>query len=71
VYVELGTGHAAATHAGAARHASSPARVVERPLREVVPAMALAVRTRVLFLGDDAEARLLREFGGLAGLPRW
>ncbi len=71
VYVEESSGHAAMTHAAASRHAAGTARVVERPLAEVVATLARASRARLLVLRGEAEARLLAELGGLGGLRRW
>jgi hypothetical protein len=40
-------------------------------LRDVLPDLATAHGARLQFVEREAEAHLLREFGGLAGLPRW
>jgi peptide subunit release factor 1 (eRF1) len=40
-------------------------------LRDVLPDLAAAHGARLQFVEREAEAHLLREFGGLAGLPRW
>lgn len=45
--------------------------VQEVPLRDVIVDLAAAHGARVKFVHGDAEARLLREFGGLAGFSRW
>jgi len=43
----------------------------EMELREVLPDLAAAHGARLQFVEREAEAHLLREFGGLAGLSRW
>jgi hypothetical protein len=45
--------------------------VKEVELREVLPDLAAAHGARLQFVEREAEAHLMREFGGLAGLSRW
>lgn len=45
--------------------------VKEVPLREVLPDLLPAYGARLEFVQGQAEQRLLAEFEGLAGLPRW
>jgi peptide subunit release factor 1 (eRF1) len=45
--------------------------VQEVALRDSLPDLAVAHGARLEFVHGEAEARLLREFGGLAGLSRW
>jgi hypothetical protein len=40
-------------------------------LRDVIGDVAETFGARLEFMQGQAEARLLRDFGGLAGLPRW
>jgi hypothetical protein len=40
-------------------------------LREILPDLALAHGARLELMQGKAEAKLLAELGGLAGLPRW
>ncbi len=44
---------------------------VEVPLRDVIVDVAADFGARLEFVRGDAEARLIRDFGGLAGLKRW
>jgi hypothetical protein len=43
----------------------------EVALHDVIVDLATAHGARLEFMQGQAEARLLKEFGGLAGLPRW
>ncbi|MBI5812468.1 MAG: VLRF1 family aeRF1-type release factor [Deinococcota bacterium] len=46
-------------------------QVEEVSLKEALPRLAQAYAARLEFVHGEAEERLLREFGGLAGLLRW
>lgn len=43
----------------------------ETPLRDIIADLAADFGTRLEFVRGDAEVRLLRDLGGLAGLMRW
>jgi hypothetical protein len=43
----------------------------EVPLRDVIVDVAAGFGARLEFMRGDAETRLIRDFGGLAGLKRW
>jgi peptide subunit release factor 1 (eRF1) len=55
-----------------AAEAFCPGQVAQEvALRDVLADLATAHGARLEFVQGQAEARLLKEFGGLAGLPRW
>ncbi|WP_337868958.1 VLRF1 family aeRF1-type release factor [Meiothermus sp.] len=54
---------------GAVAHGAG--RIEDIDLKQVLPELAAAYGTRLEFVQGPAEARLLKAFGGLGGLPRW
>lgn len=81
VWVDRGTGYVSTSPAklsadGEQRREAVPdGEAVDgleaRPLRDVLPDLALAFGARVEFVRGDRSERLLDEFGGMAALPRW
>ena len=43
----------------------------EVPLRDVIVQLAADFGARLEFVRGEAEQRLLKQYGGLAGLSRW
>jgi peptide subunit release factor 1 (eRF1) len=55
-----------------AAEAFCPGQIAQEvALRDVIVDLATAHGARLEFMQGQAEARLLKEFGGLAGFPRW
>ncbi|GEM82781.1 VLRF1 family aeRF1-type release factor [Meiothermus hypogaeus] len=54
---------------GAVAHGAG--RIEDVELRQVLPELAATYGTRLEFVRGPAEERLIKAFGGLAGLPRW
>lgn len=62
-------GWVGASTPGAVAHGASQIEEVE--LKQVLPELVASYGTRLEFVHGPAEERLHRDFGGLAGLPRW
>jgi len=62
-------GWVGASMEGAVAHGAG--RIEDIDLKQVLPELAAAYGTRLEFVRGPAEARLHKELGGLAGLPRW
>lgn len=74
VYIDRGTGYVATEPANISADGDGQADgdgVEAKPLRDVLPDLALAFGARVEFVRGDRSDRLLGEFGGMAALPRW